>query len=185
MKERQNKLIQPQQEGMLVRETITDNRRRILKASLASGVVLSSTQWAKPIVNAVMLPAHAQTSVDCQDLTVSFSATEFQFDSDADNDLQSSTMQITNTSASSISPSATVTSSSKGETYSVIFNPDILAAGATGDITLSADFTGLSTFCTAYDATQELSESVGVAGSEDCPLTSIADVPSIRIDFGC
>lgn len=39
-------------------------RRKLLTFLGASGVVLAApvTQWAKPVVNSVMLPAHAQTS---------------------------------------------------------------------------------------------------------------------------
>lgn len=175
---------QPQQQNISVHETAAEDRRRVLKASVAAGVVLSSTQWAKPIVNAVMLPAHAQTSEVCPDLSVSFSGTSFELNSDGD-DMQSSTLQITNTSESRIFPSATTTSSSKGETYSVAFSPDRLEAGETGEITLSVNFTGLSTFCVDNDSAQLLAVSLGLVGSESCALTTIANSPSIRINFGC
>ena len=62
-KRHQKTTTQPQQqEDILLQETAADNRRRALKTALATGVVLSSTQWLKPVINAVVLPAHAQTS---------------------------------------------------------------------------------------------------------------------------
>jgi len=44
-------------------DSTNEKRRKVLKtASLASGVVATSSQWHKPVLNAVFLPAHAQTS---------------------------------------------------------------------------------------------------------------------------
>jgi len=54
------------------------SRRQILTGVLAGGVV-TATAWHKPVINAVMLPAHAQTSADA--------------DSDADQDVDQDTNQ--------------------------------------------------------------------------------------------
>lgn len=38
-------------------------RRRIVNIALLGGAAVTSGVWSKPVINAVMLPAHAQTSV--------------------------------------------------------------------------------------------------------------------------
>jgi len=47
------------------------DRRSVLKfTSLsASAVLLAPTDWTKPIVNSVIIPAHAQTSANCTQFT--------------------------------------------------------------------------------------------------------------------
>lgn len=40
----------------------TDSRRKIVKTLVAGGVVSTSSIWVKPVVDSVLLPAHAQTS---------------------------------------------------------------------------------------------------------------------------
>ena len=44
-----------------------NSRRKVLKSTLAGGVVITTTikseEWVKPVVNSVIIPAHAQTSV--------------------------------------------------------------------------------------------------------------------------
>lgn len=47
------------------------DRRSVLKfTSLsASGILLAPRDWTKPIVNSVILPAHAQTSANCSSFT--------------------------------------------------------------------------------------------------------------------
>ena len=43
-----------------------NSRRKVLKSTLAGGVVITTTikseEWVKPVVNSVIIPAHAQTS---------------------------------------------------------------------------------------------------------------------------
>ena len=51
-----------QSENNATEKQFSNNRRRVFKASLATGAVLSSSQWSKPLINAIVLPAHAQTS---------------------------------------------------------------------------------------------------------------------------
>jgi len=47
------------------------DRRSVLKFTglSASGLLLAPKDWTKPIVNSVMLPAHAQTSANCSSFT--------------------------------------------------------------------------------------------------------------------
>jgi hypothetical protein len=40
----------------------TTNRRNLIKGLTAAGGVAATGLWAKPIVNSVMLPVHAQIS---------------------------------------------------------------------------------------------------------------------------
>lgn len=182
-----DKSVEPQdKENILSPKPVIEDRRLVLKASLATGTILSSAQWAKPIINAVVLPAHAQTSDECDALTVSFSASQFEFDSDDDNeDMKMATMQVTNTSAFSVSLSGSVTPSSKGETYSVTFDPNVLDLGESGDITVSVDFSGLSTFCGGFDNTQALVVTATPDVELSCEPINIPSVPVISIIFGC
>ena len=55
-------------------EEIMKSKRRLLK-SLAIGGVILPTQWSKPVVNNVVLPAHAQTSIPagCYEIIDGFS----------------------------------------------------------------------------------------------------------------
>ena len=176
-----------QQENNATDKQFSNNRRRIFKASLATGVVLSSPQWSKPLINAVVLPAHAQTSgvlPTCSSPTVSFSATSFDFDSDIDG-LQSSTLQITNTADFSITLQVDVMASAKGEVYSIDLSAPTLAAGESTDLTLSVDFASLSSFCDDFDNSQVLLMSASMADLDSCPSVDIDSVPSINIAFEC
>ena len=56
----------PENGSSVEAEDNQNSRRKILKQTLAGGAVISagvaSSKWSKPVVDSVVLPAHAQTS---------------------------------------------------------------------------------------------------------------------------
>ena len=45
-----------------------NNRRKLLGVLGFAGVAAAPTQWVTPVINAVLLPAHAQTSICVTDI---------------------------------------------------------------------------------------------------------------------
>jgi hypothetical protein len=39
-----------------------EKRRRLLKGTVATGAIITADKWTKPVVDQVILPAHAQSS---------------------------------------------------------------------------------------------------------------------------
>lgn len=64
-----------EKEVLTQNESTDTNRRKALKLAagggLVSGAALTSNTWTKPVVNAVLLPAHAQTSLEEGDMDAS------------------------------------------------------------------------------------------------------------------
>lgn len=64
----------PPQTGVSQKNSGVD-RRAVLKGLTIGGAALTADKWSRPIVEAITLPAHAQTSIRAQGSAVTTTAT--------------------------------------------------------------------------------------------------------------